>query len=91
MKIKKAVQNIGTTESLEALGDTLNFIDIWLKLLEDNYEIIYGMYNKVMKEMFKQIPLTMIKELSLKQKVQKLMAEISGGWQMGKVLRYYHH
>ena len=27
-----------TTEALEALGATLNFIDIWLKLLEDNYD-----------------------------------------------------
>ena len=27
-----------TIESLEALGATLNFIDIWLKLLEDNYD-----------------------------------------------------
>ena len=26
-----------TTESLEALVATLNFIEIWLKLLEDNY------------------------------------------------------
>ena len=27
-----------TTEALEALGATLNFIDIWLKLLYKNYE-----------------------------------------------------
>ena len=34
--------------------------------------------------MFKQIPLTMIRELSPKQKVQKLIAEIGGGWYMEK-------
>ena len=27
-----------TIEALEALGDTFNFIDIWLKLLDDNYD-----------------------------------------------------
>ena len=37
-----------------------------------------------MKDMFKQIPTTMHKPLSPKQKVQKLMTEIGGGWYMGK-------
>ena len=57
-----------TTEALEALGDTMNFIDIWLKLLEENDEIRYGMYNKTMKYMFKQITTRMYKQLSTKQK-----------------------
>ena len=39
-----------------------------LKLLYQNYEIIFVMYNKAMKEMFKQIPTTMTKPLSPKQK-----------------------
>ena len=38
------------------------------------------MYNKAMKDMFKQISTTMTKALSTKQKVQKLMKEIDGGW-----------
>ena len=59
---------------------TLNFFKIWLKLLEDNYEVIRGMYNKAMKDMFKKIPTTMTKALSPKQKFQKLMTEIGGGW-----------
>ena len=42
-----------TTESLEALGATLNFIEIWLKLLAKNYEVRCIMYNKYMKEMLK--------------------------------------
>ena len=55
-----------TQEALESLGDTLNFIEIWIKLLNQNYEVRYGMYNKSMKEMFKQIPTTMNKPLSQK-------------------------
>ena len=37
--------------------------------------------------MFKQIPLTMIKALTQKQKVQKLMTEIGGGWYMEKIAK----
>ena len=66
------------------MGATLNIIDIWLKPLKDNYEIRSEMYNKYMKDIFKQIPLTMIKSLSSKQKVQKLTTEISAGWYMEK-------
>ena len=44
------------------------------------------MYNKDMKEMFKQIHLTIIKSISPKQKVQNLMTLIGGGWWMKNVL-----
>ena len=64
--------------------DTLAFIEIWLKLLEDNYIVRGGMYNKAMKYMFQQIHLVMSKSLSPKQKVQKLMTGIGGGWYMEK-------
>ena len=37
-----------------------------------------------MKYISKQIPLTMKKALTPKQKVQKLMTDIGGGWYMGK-------
>ena len=70
-----------TTESLEALGATLNFIEIWLNLLDQNYEVRCGMWNKTMKEMFKQISTTMTKTLSQK-KLHKLMTEIGCGWYM---------
>ena len=40
-----------------------------------------------MKEMFKKIHLTMSKALTPKQKFQKLMTNIGGGWYMEKVLR----
>ena len=44
-----------------------------------------------MKDMFKQIPITMIKALTPKQKVQKTMKYIGGGWYMKKVLTGYLH
>ena len=42
-------------------------------MLEESYEMRSEMYNKAMKQMFKQISLTMIKALSPRQKVQKPM------------------
>ena len=65
-----------TIEALEALGATRNFIDILLRFLEENYDARCVAYITAMKEMLKQIPLKMIKSLSPKQKVQKLMKEI---------------
>ena len=56
-----------TTEELEALGTTLNFIYIWLKLFDDNYDAIRVAYITAMKDMFKQTPQTMIKEFTPKQ------------------------
>ena len=73
-----------TTETLKALGDTINFIEILLKRLEENYEIICGMYNKTIRKVFKQIPAKMTKSLS-KTNFQKTMTEISGGWYMEKI------
>ena len=55
---------------------------MWLKLLDDNYNARLVAYRIAMKYMFKQIPTTMTKPLSQKQKVQKLMTEIGGGWYM---------
>ena len=78
-----------TTEALEALGDTYNFIDIWLQLLEENYDARRAEYITAMKEMFKQIHLAMFKALTPKQKFQRLMTEIGGGWYKGKFLRDY--
>ena len=34
----RSITKNATTEALKALGATLNFIDIWLKLFEENYE-----------------------------------------------------
>ena len=73
------------------MGATLNFIDIWLKLLDDNYDSRRVAYITSVKDIFRQTPLTMIKALTPKQKVQKLMTKIGGGWCMKKVLRDYHY
>ena len=58
-----------TTEALEELGDTLNFIYIWLQLLQENYEARRLVYITSIKEMFKQITQTMIKSFTAEQKV----------------------
>ena len=58
-----------TTEALEALGRTINFIYIWLTLLEQNYDARRVAYITATKEMFNKIPLTMIISLTPKQKV----------------------
>ena len=69
------------------MGATLNFIDIWLKLLKGNYESIRVAYITAMKEMFKKKPLTTIKELPPNQKVQKIMTDIGGGFYMEKIAK----
>ena len=53
-----------TIEALEALGATINFIEIWFQLLEENYDARRVAYITAMKETVKQIPLTMIKALT---------------------------
>ena len=66
------------------MSATLNFIKIWLKMLEGGYKVRFGMNNKSMKDIFKQIHTTMTEPLSPKQKIQKLMTTIGGGWYMEK-------
>ena len=68
-----------TKVALEALVDTLSFIEIWLKLLDNNCDARQVAYITDMKDMFKQIPTMMTKPLIPRQKVQKLMTEIGGG------------
>ena len=53
-----------TTKELEPLGVTLYSIDCWLKLCDQNYEVICGMNNKAMKLLLK-IPTIKSKSLSL--------------------------
>ena len=36
-----------TTEALESLVATINFISMWIKLLEENYEIRCGIYKNL--------------------------------------------
>ena len=67
--------------------DILNFIEIWLKLLIENYDARHVAYITTMKEMFKQIPTKMTKPNIPRQKVQKLMTEIGVGWFMGEITK----
>ena len=62
------------------MGYTFNFIEIWIKLLDDNDEDRFVAYIAAMKEMIQKIPTMTTKPLITKQKVQKLMTEIGGGW-----------
>ena len=45
-----------TTKTSEALGATINFIDIWLKLLREHFDVRCEAYINDMKVMFSQIP-----------------------------------
>ena len=60
-----------TTESLETLGATLNFIEILIKLLDNNYDTRRVAYSIAMKDLFKQIPTTMTKLGGLAQFLEK--------------------
>ena len=69
------------------MGYTPNFINIWLKLLEENDDTRRVVYITAMKDIFKQIPLTLIKALNPKQKFQKIMTDIGGGWYTEKIAK----
>ena len=43
-----------TTKSSEVLGSTFNFIDIWIKLLDENYDVRPKSYNTAMEETLKK-------------------------------------
>ena len=78
----RSIPDNATTKALKALCATTNFIDIWLKLFLEKYNARYDAYINSMKEMFKEIPQTIKKSLTPKQKVQKLMTKNGGGWYM---------
>ena len=82
-----AITDNASTKILEELGATINFIDIWLKLLRESYDARCEAYINAMKVMFRQMPQTIKIALTPKQKVQKLMTDICGGWYMGKSAR----
>ena len=51
----REIPNDATIKKLEALGATFNLIDIWLKLLRENYCAQSESYINAMQEMFMQI------------------------------------
>ena len=66
--VDRAIPDNATTKKLEALGATINFIDIWLKCFRGNFNAIYYAYINAMKVMFRQIPQTIKIALNPKQK-----------------------
>ena len=56
--VDRAIPYDATIKTLEALGATINFIDIWLKLLRENFDVGYEAYINAMKVVFRQIPQT---------------------------------
>ena len=52
----RAIPNNATVKELKSLGDTFNFIDIWLKLLRKMLCAQSESYSIAMEEMFNQIP-----------------------------------
>ena len=74
------------TKALKALGVTINFVDLWLKLFVETYGARCVVCINGMKEMLKKIPQTMSKALTPK-KNPKLMTDIGGVWYMWKVAK----
>ena len=50
--LDRPIPKNATTEALEALGATLNFIDIWIKLFYHDYDVRREAYNIYMENMF---------------------------------------
>ena len=80
----REIPNDATVKELKLLVATFNFIDIWLQLLRENYFARSESYSIAMEEMFKQIPQNVEKSLNSREKNQKLMTDIGGGWYLKK-------
>ena len=74
-------------QKVDELGATINFIGIWLKKIRENFNARCDAYINAMKDVFMQIPQTIKIALTTKQKIQKLMTDIGGGWYMDKSAR----
>ena len=83
----REITDNATTKTLEALGATINFTDIWLKFFRETFNAVCDAYINATKDMFMQIPQTIKITLTPKQKVQEIMTDIGGGWYMGKSSR----
>ena len=66
----RSIPDNETTKTLEELGATINFIDIWLKCFCGNFSARWDAYINAMKYMFKKIPQTIKISLTTKQKFQ---------------------
>ena len=80
----RAIPDDAKIKTLEELGASINFIYILPKLLCENYDARCEAYINDMKVVFRQIPQTIKMVLTPKQKFQKLITDIGGGWYMEK-------
>ena len=76
----RVIPNDATVKALKSLGATFNFIDIWLHNFRHNYFDQSESYRFAMVEMFKTIPQIFLKPLTTREKNQKLITDIGGGW-----------
>ena len=83
----RTLPNDATIKTLKSLGATFNFIDICLKLFRGNYCARSESYINAMKEIFMQIPQNVERKLTSKEKTQKLLTDIGGGWYLAKIAR----
>ena len=67
----REISDDATIKRLEALGSTINFIDIWLKFLREKVEARCEAYINAMKLVFRKIPQTIKIALTPKQKNPK--------------------
>ena len=63
----RSIPDNATPKSLESLGATINFVDIYLKFFLEKYDAICVAYINAMNYILKQIPLTIKKPLTPKQ------------------------
>ena len=56
--VYRAIPDDATIKKLEALGATINFIDIWLIFLRENFDARCETYINAMKLIFRKIPQT---------------------------------
>ena len=76
----RVIPNDATVKALKSLGATFNLIDIWLHNFCDNYFARSESYRVAMVEM----PQNVEKPLTTREKNQKLITDIGGGWYLGK-------
>ena len=76
----RVIPNDATVKALKSLGATFNFIEIWLHNFCDYYFDRSKYYRVAMVEMFKKIPQNVEKPLTTREKNQKLITDIGGGF-----------
>ena len=80
----RVIPNDATVKELKSLGATFNFIDIWIHNFCENYFHQGESYRVAMVEMFKMIPQIFEKPLNTREKNQKWITDIGGGWYLEK-------